>query len=53
MTAIGRDTATSGDAGRRGRYHAAPLGMAERMQIQDNQRPLEDGIHTDLAGRTT
>ncbi len=23
------------------------------MQIQDNQRPLEDGIHTDLAGRTT
>lgn len=23
------------------------------MSIQDNQRPLEDGIHTDLAGRMT
>ena len=23
------------------------------MSIQDNQRPLEEGIHTDLAGRTT
>ena len=23
------------------------------MSIQDNQRPLEAGIHTDLAGRVT
>lgn len=34
-------------------YHAGPERLAIFMQIQDNQRPLEEGIHTDLAGRTT